>query len=125
MNGGDGAPGFTLDALGGIVDKNARGIDHGLRCGFALGRRCFLRAQQGRLHRVDFHHDIGERADQLLFVGELFAEFLDGASGRLQEHFLGVGDHAGFCGEHAFRRLLEGRSRKDFIRQLHGCGDER
>src|SRR5437899_5049601 len=83
VNGGDGAPGFTLDALSGVIYKHARGVHHGLRSGFALGRRGFLRAQQAGFYRVDFHHDIRECADQLLFVGELFAEFLDCASGRL------------------------------------------
>src|SRR5437762_4756730 len=36
VEGGDGALGFVLDALGGVIDEHARGIDHRLRRGFTL-----------------------------------------------------------------------------------------
>jgi len=90
VDGGDGALGFMLDALGGIVDEYSRGINHGLRCGFAPCRGCFLRAQQAGLHRVDFHDHVRKRADQFLFVSQLLAEFLDRASSRCRNIFLAL-----------------------------------
>ena len=59
VDGGDGALGFVFDTFGGVSDKHARGVNHGLRCGFALRCGGFLCAEQAGLHPVDFHHDVG------------------------------------------------------------------
>jgi len=64
-------------------------------------------ARQAGLHGVNFHHRVRQGANEFLLVGELFAEFLHCAAGRLQEDFLAIGDHADFLGKHAFRRFLE------------------
>ena len=37
-----------------------------------FGGGSLLRAQQARFHRVDFHHDVGQRGDQFLLVGQVF-----------------------------------------------------
>ena len=75
MNGGEGAAGVVLDAVGGIMNENARGIEHD--AGSLFTARCggFLRAQERRFHRVSFHDDVGERGDEFLFVSELLAYF--------------------------------------------------
>src|SRR2546427_2930185 len=58
VDSGDGPLGLVIDALGGVVDEHARGIDHSLRCGFAFRCRGFLRAKQARLHGIDLHDHV-------------------------------------------------------------------
>jgi hypothetical protein len=81
-------------------------------------------AEAWPLAEAAFHDDIGKRGDQLLFVSEFFAEFLNGCAGTLQEDFLGVGNHDAVGSQRTFARFLEGRAGENFVGELEGCGDQ-
>src|SRR6266403_1505458 len=55
---------LDLSGLSGVIDKNAGGINHRLRRGFAFCRRGFLCAKQAGLHRINFHYHVRKRANQ-------------------------------------------------------------
>src|SRR5690242_715288 len=125
MHRGNRPPRIVLHALGCIRDKHPRRINHHRRSRFAFRRRRLLRAQQARLHRVNLHHHVGQRANQFLLVRQLLAEFLHRAPRRLQEHLLRVPRHPRFFGQHPLGSLFQRRPRQNFIRQLHRRGNQR
>ena len=90
------------------------GLDENYFLYFEETDLCY-RAKQAGFHAVDFHHNVGKRADKLLLLGKSFAEFLHGAASGLQEHLLGIGNDSRFIGKNAFGCFLKGWSGENFI----------
>ena len=88
-----------LDGLGGVEPRHGDGL---LRRGLAARWPQFLGAQNARLHGVDFHDAIGQRAHHLLLIGQGLHVLLRGRAGGKQSELLGVGQQLVLGGQRSF-----------------------
>ncbi len=98
---------FFFDAVQSIVDERASSVSHYAGC-FTAGDSGLLGATQRGFHGVNIHYDVGERSDDFLLLGELFAEFLYRCARGEQENFLCLSESALFFSECPGRRFFEG-----------------
>ena len=118
--------GARLDAGGGPLAEDARDVEVEGGGVFALHARELLRAEDGRLHRVGVHDDVGDAEQDFLLVGERHHVLLRGGAQNHQRDLLGVAREPQLVGEGPSSRQdsIEGESTRPIIALAGGAGRE-